>query len=175
MKEGVGNMLRLAIKENVFLVLLIFSVAVFATACGEEDATIPALSFDCTTDYAYTLSGPVVSQTSSLAYTGSAGVATALPAIKVTITGGVPPFQISSGSYVVVSSTSALAAAFSGAASNVVLSTAVAYADDPSCSTYEFWMQAVGTYGSTGTFTDTVTVRDFLNLTAIIEFSLAIS
>ena len=168
-------MLRLAIKQNGFLVLFVLLVAGFAVACGEEDANVPTLSLDCTTDYAFTLAGPVLSQTSSLSYTGDAGVALGLPAIKVTITGGVPPFQISSASYVVLSSTSTLAAAFSAAASNVVLSTAVAYADDPSCSTYEFWMQSVGTFGSTGTFTDTVTVRDFLNLTATVGFSLTIS
>jgi len=79
---------------------------------------------------------------------------------KITISGGYAPYQITSASFVSLSKTKAIAVL---PPNSILLEEvdAVPIITDPSCTTYEFYLQPnLGANPSAGSFADIVTVRD---------------
>lgn len=184
MKEGVGNMLRLALKRNSFLLLFTVFAALFVAACGEEDsATVPtANSADCST-YSYTASSTLTISPSAYAYGGVAGVApatilideTTVAVAKVTITSGVPPFGVSAQSFASMSLAFAGPYDFGTGFLSIAASDAVASANDPSCMTYAFWIVPDMGNQPEGTYSDMVTVTDSKGTPATITLTVTLT
>ncbi|MFQ5431899.1 MAG: hypothetical protein ACE5EN_05280, partial [Nitrospinota bacterium] len=169
MTQGVGKMLRLALKRNGFFVFFILFVAVIASACGEESSSsVPTASTANCAAYSYTSSSTVsVSPSAGYAYGGIAvppatitfNDTTVAPA-KVTITSGFPPFGVSAQSFASMSLAYAGPYAFGTGFLSITAADAVASTSDPSCMTYVFWVVPEPGAVPAGTYSDMITVTD---------------
>lgn len=147
-------------------------------ACGEPDsATVPALSdASCSVT---TIGAPTIDPSAGYNY-NLLTTSTSGSQAKVTISGGIPPFQISAQGFVGLSKTKTTTT-FTDATGDAVIDLYLATDDaisstvDPSCTTYVFYLQPLGPFSLAGDYSEDVTIRDSNGSTTTVSIAVTSS
>lgn len=165
--------MKTTVLSAIFFSALLISLAFCFQACdkvqGEKIPTAPtALDPNCYNVEAKTVSATPSAYSYAIYTTNTVG-----GQAKVTILGGIAPFQVTSNSFVAFGKTTG--ATFSS--TNLVLTKddKSVYSVDPSCTTFVFYLQPVGGPYVAGSYSDTVYVRDSTGSYTTLTITLTVS